>query len=146
MTVPPVLRTHDRYGHRVDEAEFHPSYHALMALGMKHGQHSIAWEGQPGGHVAHAAMLYMMYQVEAGVCCPLTMTYAATPALLNQPEATAFWRDGVMSRSYDGRSIPAAEKAGLTIGMAMTEKQGGSDVRANTTRAVPRGRGGPGET
>jgi putative acyl-CoA dehydrogenase len=144
--VPPVLRTHDRYGHRVDEAEFHPSYHALMALGMKHGQHSIAWEGQPGGHVAHAAMLYMMYQVEAGVCCPLTMTYAATPALLNQPEATAFWRDGVMSRSYDGRSIPAAEKAGLTIGMAMTEKQGGSDVRANTTRAVPRGRGGPGET
>ncbi len=142
---PPVLKTHDRYGQRVDEAEFHPGYHALMALGMRHGQHSIAWEGKPGGHVAHAAMLYMMYQVEAGVCCPLTMTYAATPALLRQPEATAFWQQGVMSRSYDSRSIPAAQKTGLTIGMAMTEKQGGSDIRANTTRAVARGRQGPGE-
>ena len=142
---PPVLKTHDRYGQRVDEAEFHPGYHALMALGMKHGQHSIAWEGKPGGHVAHAAMLYMMYQVEAGVCCPLTMTYAVKPALQHQPEATAFWQQGVMSRSYDSRSIPAAQKTGLTMGMAMTEKQGGSDIRANTTRAVARGRQGPGE-
>ncbi|ANK82234.1 MAG: DNA alkylation response protein [Rhizobiales bacterium NRL2] len=141
---PPVLKTHDRYGHRIDEAEFHPSYHHMMALGMRHGQHSIAWEGRKGGHAAHAAMLYMTYQVEGGVCCPLTMTYAAMPALQRQPEATEIWRKGIMSREYDPRSIPPEQKTGLTIGMAMTEKQGGSDVRANTTRAKPLGAGGPG--
>ncbi|MDF1719121.1 MAG: acyl-CoA dehydrogenase family protein [Minwuia sp.] len=142
---PPVLKTHDRFGRRMDEAEFHPSYHALMALGMKHGQHAIPWEGETGGHVIHTAMHYMMYQVESGVCCPLTMTYAARPALEMQPEAMQFWLQGSVSRDYDSRSIPATSKTGLTIGMAMTEKQGGSDIRANTTRAVARGRQGPGE-
>lgn len=141
---PPELKTFDRYGHRVDEAVFHPSYHHMMEIGFRHGVPSIAWSADRGGHVAHTAMHYMLYQVESGVCCPLTMTYAAMPALIQTPEATLQWRSGIVSRTYDGSSRPAPEKSGLTIGMAMTEKQGGSDVRANSTRAVAVGSGGPG--
>lgn len=140
----PELKTHDRYGHRIDEVLFHPSWHHMMDLGFRHGVQSIAWSGQKGGHVAHTAMHYMLYQIESGVCCPLTMTYAAMPALRQQEGATALWRESILTETYDPRSIPAAEKKGLTLGMAMTEKQGGSDVRANTTKAVALGAGGPG--
>ncbi len=142
---PPELRAFDRYGQRIDEVEYHPAYHELMRLAIEHGMPSLPWTaGRPGGHVAHAAMLYLLSQVEAGVCCPLTMTYAVVPALRRQPDVAAEWEPRVLSRVYDPRSIPASEKAGATFGMAMTEKQGGSDVRSNTTRARPLGAGGPG--
>jgi putative acyl-CoA dehydrogenase len=140
----PELKTHDRYGHRIDEVQFHPSWHHMMDLGFRHGFVSTAWQSAKGGHVAHTALHYMIYQIESGVSCPLTMTYASMAALRLQPDATGLWREGIVSSTYDPRSIPAAEKNGLTIGMAMTEKQGGSDVRANTTRAVAVGAGGPG--
>ncbi|RMD92963.1 MAG: DNA alkylation response protein [Alphaproteobacteria bacterium] len=132
---PPELVVFDRGGRRIDEVRFHPAWHALMTLGKAAGYSSVAFE--PGGrHATHAAMVAMLSQVEPGVCCPLTMTYAAIPTLDDAaPELAAQWRAGLMSRRYDGRSLPAAKKDGLTSGMAMTEKQGGSDVRANTTRA-----------
>jgi putative acyl-CoA dehydrogenase len=137
----PELKAFDRYGRRIDEVVFHPSYHKLMDLGLGGGFASVAWEQQGGGHVAHAAVLYMMAQVEAGVCCPMTMTYAALPALRHQPEVAAEWASRIMGGVYDGASAPAAQKRGATIGMAMTEKQGGSDVRANTTKATRNGDG-----
>jgi len=141
----PELRTFDRYGRRVDEVDYHPAYHELMRLAVEHGMPSLPWrERRPGAHVAHSAMLYLLSQVEAGVCCPLTMTYAVVPALRSQPEIAAEWEPKVVARSYDPRCIPLAEKSGATFGMAMTEKQGGSDVRANTTRAHALGAGGPG--
>ena len=142
---PPELRTFDRFGRRVDEVVYHPAYHELMRLGIEAGMPSVAWTAsQPGGHVAHVAMTYLFSQVEAGVVCPMTMTYAVVPALRQQPEVTADWEAGVLRAAYDERSVPANEKTGLTFGMAMTEKQGGSDVRANSTRAHPLGGGGPG--
>ncbi|MDH3737811.1 MAG: isovaleryl-CoA dehydrogenase [Alphaproteobacteria bacterium] len=132
----PELRAFDRYGQRIDEVEFHPSYHELMALGIEHQVHSIAWTAeQPGGHVVHTALEYLLTQVEAGVCCPLTMTNAAVPILRRQPQLAREWESRVLSQHYDLRAVPIGEKRGATIGMAMTEKQGGSDVRANTTRA-----------
>ncbi len=132
----PELRAFDRYGQRVDEVEFHPAYHDLMTLGIQHEVHSIAWRAPaPGGHLVHAAMEYLLVQVEAGVCCPLTMTNAAIPTLRRQAALAEEWEPRIVSPDYDPRSLPAAEKRGATIGMAMTEKQGGSDVRANTTRA-----------
>ncbi len=141
----PEPRLFDRFGHRIDEVEYHPAYHELMTLAIGHRVPSIAWgEKRAGGHVAHTALEYMLIQAEAGVCCPVTMTYASVPALRNQPEIAAEWEPRILAAEYDPRSIPAAEKAGATIGMAMTEKQGGSDVRANTTRAEPLGQGGPG--
>ena len=134
----PELRVFDRFGHRIDEVEFHPAYHQLMTLGIEHGMPSIAWTAtEPGGHVAHTAMEYMAFQIEPGVCCPLTMTYAAVPALRAEPKLSAEWEPRILSQRYDPRCLPAADKSGATIGMAMTEKQGGSDVRANTTRAEP---------
>ncbi|HVV94463.1 MAG TPA: acyl-CoA dehydrogenase family protein [Hyphomicrobiales bacterium] len=137
---PPELHAFDRYGARIDEVEFYPSYHALMRLGLEAEIHSIAWTAQRGGaHVAHAALEYMMTQAEAGVCCPITMTYASVPALAQAPAVAAEWHPRILTATYDGRAVPAAEKAGATIGMAMTEKQGGSDLRANTTRAEPDG-------
>jgi putative acyl-CoA dehydrogenase len=137
---PPELQTFDRYGRRIDEVLYHPAYHELMRLGVAHECHSIAWNaGRAGGHVAHAAMLYMLTQSEAGVCCPLTMTHAVVPALRHAPELAAEWEPRMLRPSYDPRCIPAAEKLGATFGMAMTEKQGGSDVRANTTLAQPLG-------
>jgi len=134
---PPELHAFDRFGHRIDEVAYHPAYHELMALAKSHEVHSIAWTaGKSGGHVAHMALEYLLVQAEAGVCCPITMTYAALPTLRKQPDIAAEWQARVTAAAYDSRSIPAAEKTGATIGMAMTEKQGGSDVRANTTRAV----------
>jgi putative acyl-CoA dehydrogenase len=141
---PPELRLFDRYGRRIDEVEFHPAYHELMALAIEHEVPTAAWTAKSGGHVVHTALEYMLIQVEAGVCCPMAMTYAAIPALRNQPDLAAEWEPLILSRDYDKRCIPANEKAGVTIGMAMTEKQGGSDVRANTTRAEPLNGGGPG--
>jgi len=141
----PELRTFDRFGQRVDEVDYHPAYHELMRLAVEHGMPSLPWrEPRPGAHVAHSAMLYLLSQVEAGVCCPLTMTYAVVPALRAQPEIAAEWEPRVLATSYDPRCVPAEEKSGATFGMAMTEKQGGSDVRANTTRAHALGAPGPG--
>ena len=141
----PELRTFDRYGQRVDEVEYHPAYHELMRLAVEQGMPSLPWrDARPGAHVAHSVMLYLLSQVEAGVCCPLTMTYAVVPALRRQPEIAAEWEPKVVAREYDPRCVPVAEKSGATFGMAMTEKQGGSDVRANTTVARAIGAGGPG--
>ncbi len=135
---PPELKTHDRYGHRIDEVEYHPAYHAVMREGVAHAIHSIAWTSEgPGGHSVFTALDYLLVQVEAGATCPLSMTYAATPTLRQQPDIAENWLPGIMSLSYDPRCLPMTEKSGLTIGMAMTEKQGGSDVRANSTTASP---------
>ncbi|MEM8588251.1 MAG: acyl-CoA dehydrogenase family protein [Pseudomonadota bacterium] len=139
---PPELRAFDAGGRRIDEVAYHPAYHDLLGRGIAAGYAARAWSGDiPGGHVAHAAMVYLMSQIEPGVCCPMTMTYAAVPALRADPGLEAEWRPRLLSRTYDPTSRPAAEKSGATMGMAMTEKQGGSDVRANTTRAEPDGDG-----
>lgn len=132
----PVLHTHDRFGHRIDEVEFHPAYHSIMNMAKENRVHSIAWEGTNGGHVAHAGLEFLLTQVEAGTCCPLTMTYAAIPALENQGGWASEIAQKLKSPVYDSRFIPISEKKGITMGMAMTEKQGGSDVRANSTHAM----------
>lgn len=139
--IPPELRSFDRSGRRIDEVSFHPAYHSLMQLGIASGYAALPWEGQPGGHTTHAAMVYMMAGVEPGVSCPMTMTYAAVPALAANPVISAEWTPRALSRRYDPSSRPSWEKSGATIGMAMTEKQGGSDVRANSTTATPDGDG-----
>lgn len=131
----PVLERFDAYGRRIDEVEFHPAYHRLMALGLENGIAAAAWDGRPGGHVLHAAISFILGQVDAGTICPMTMTYAAVPVLRTEPAVADVWVPRILSGHYDPASRPAAEKAGVTIGMAMTEKQGGSDLRANTTRA-----------
>lgn len=142
----PTLTTHDQYGHRIDQVDYHPAYHELMQMAVGEGLHSSPWEQPgPGAQVARAAKYYLHTQVEAAHCCPITMTYAAIPCLRHQPELYAEWAPRIMSREYDSRNIPAHEKRGLTIGMAMTEKQGGSDVRSNTTHAYPIDAEGPGE-
>jgi putative acyl-CoA dehydrogenase len=134
---PPTLMSFDRWGRRLDEVAFHPSYHALMALAMEHRIHDIAWrDTRPGRHVAHAAMLAVFTQAEAGVMCPMNMTYAAVPAL-RAHLAGRPWIERLVGGRYDAPLRPIGEKGGVTLGMAMTEKQGGSDVRANTTRAAP---------
>jgi putative acyl-CoA dehydrogenase len=133
---PPQLRQFDKYGQRLDEVEFHPAYHALMAMGIEAGVSSAAWTAKQSGQVLHTALEFLMAQAEPGVCCPMTMTYAALPALRQQPEIAAVWEPRILASAYDPSSQPAANKKGVTIGMAMTEKQGGSDVRANTTRAT----------
>jgi putative acyl-CoA dehydrogenase len=133
----PKLKAFDRYGHRIDEVEFHPAWHRIMQLNMSHAVHAFGWRHQdkPGAHVARAGLSYMAGQVEAGNGCPLTMTYASVPALRHAPELAAEWLPRITSTEYDPRPLPAAQKKGCTIGMGMTEKQGGSDVRANTTKA-----------
>src|SRR6202046_1958190 len=142
---PPELGTHDRYGRRVDLVRFHPSYHALMKASIEEGLHSSPWtDPGEGAHVARAARSYMHTQVEAGHGCPIPMTFAATPCLKLQPDLAEQWLPKIQARVYDPRNVPADEKQGVTIGMAMTEKQGGSDVRSNTTRAIPVGVEGPG--
>jgi putative acyl-CoA dehydrogenase len=135
---PPALRTHDRSGHRIDEVEFHPAWHELMATAVGHGLHAAPWlDDSPGAHVARAARFYVWTQAEAGHGCPISMTYAAVPPLRHEPALAARFAPLLASRTYDpGLRVPDG-KAGLLAGMAMTEKQGGSDVRANTTRAVP---------
>ena len=141
----PVLHTHDRFGHRIDEVEYHPAWHELMRLGVEFALHALPWRNpRPGAHVARAALFYTLSQAEAGFGCPMSMTYSAVPALRLQPELAAEWEPRLTSVEYDPRNRPAAEKRGALCGMAMTEKQGGSDVRANTTRARALGRGGPG--
>ncbi|WP_028923334.1 acyl-CoA dehydrogenase family protein [Pseudonocardia acaciae] len=142
----PELRTFDRYGHRIDEVELDDSFDRLMTIGRRAGIPSIPWVNpRPGAHSAHTAMTYLFYQAEAGVVCSLLMSYAAVPTLRHQPEVAAAWEHAVLADDYDGRSVPAGEKRAATIAMAMTEKQGGSDLRANTTVAVPVGTPGPGQ-
>jgi putative acyl-CoA dehydrogenase len=141
----PVLRTHDRYGHRIDEVEFHPAWHQLMRMGVEHELHCLPWRSErPCAHTARAAMYMTAMQADAGFACPITMTFAVVPALRAQPELAAQWEPLVTATSYDPRSIPAAQKGSAITGMAMTEKQGGSDVRANTTTATPLNGGGAG--
>ncbi|MGH6828635.1 MAG: acyl-CoA dehydrogenase family protein [Rhizomicrobium sp.] len=138
---PPQLRSFDRFGGRLDEVEFHPAYHHLMALGIGAGIASVAWSGIPAGHVLHAALAFLMSEAEPGVCCPITMTYAGAALLRHEKGVSPLWSEKILTRCYDPSSRPAPLKAGITLGMAMTEKQGGSDVRANTTRALPAGNG-----
>jgi putative acyl-CoA dehydrogenase len=142
----PVFKSHDRYGNRVDLVEFHPAYHQLMRTAIEHGIPSMPWtDPRAGAQVARAAMNYLHNQPEAGNACPLTMTYAAVPALRLQPELAEIWLPKILSTQYDPRNLPMEQKTGVTIGMAMTEKQGGTDVRANTTKAHPVGIPGPGQ-
>ena len=134
----PVLHTFDRYGRRIDDVEFHPSYHALMESAMQHNVHNYSWkhEGIEGAHTIRAALMYMHYQAESGTSCPLTMTHAAIPAMRYGKSLPPYYLDKTTNGVYDPRTLPASQKHGLTIGMGMTEKQGGSDVRRNTTTAV----------
>ncbi len=141
----PELRTHDRYGHRVDEVEFADAWHELLAVAKEAALHSLPWAGaRKGAHVVRAALHYLYGQGEQGPSCPIAMTFAAVPALRQQPEIEREWLPRILANRHDRRFIPADNKNGVLIGMAMTEKQGGSDVRANTTRATPLGAGGPG--
>ncbi len=135
----PVLRTHDRYGHRVDEVEFHPSWHWLMRTSVGWGLHGTPWEADSstGAHVARAAGFYLMGQLESGHCCPISMTYASVPALRRSPELAAAYEPGLLSTTYEFGLTDPSTKAGLLAGMSMTEKQGGSDVRSGTTDARP---------
>ncbi len=143
----PVLRTHDRYGHRIDEVEFHPSWHSLMDLAISNGLHSLPWEDSNDGigQVTRTALLYMSSQVEAGHFCPISMTTSAVPALKATETVAAEWVPRIIRRSYDPSFQPASAKSGALMGMGMTEKQGGSDVRTNTTTATPRNGRGPGD-
>ncbi len=139
----PVLHAFDRFGNRRDQVEYHPSWHSLLALSVANGLHSSPWaEPKPGAHVARGAGLRMLCQIEAGVMCPTTVCYAAIPTLRAQPDVAAEWTPRLLSRRYDQRFLPAREKTGAIVSMGMTEKQGGTDLRANTTRAIPTGRGG----
>lgn len=133
----PRLRTHDAQGHRIDTVEFHPAYHELMQLAKAHGVAGLSWhEPQPGAHVARAALSYLHHQAEAGTSCPLTMTHAAVAVLAAHPMLSE-WARKAAAPVYDPRDVPMADKAGITLGMGMTEKQGGSDVRSNATTAQP---------
>ncbi len=141
---PPRLQTHDRFGNRIDEVEFHPAWHELMRLAVANGIHAGPWrDPRPGAHVARAALMMLDAENEFGHGCPISMTYSAFPALQRQPDLLEAWAPHIVSLTYDPRSLPVAQKRGALIGMGMTEKQGGSDVRANTTRALPAG--SPGE-
>jgi putative acyl-CoA dehydrogenase len=141
----PVLRTHDRFGNRIDEVEFHPAWHKLMEIAVAHELHCLPWrDPRPGAHVARAAAFMTLTAAEGGHGCPISMTYSAVPALRATPELAAEWEPLFTTNVYDPRLVPAAEKEGALCGMAMTEKQGGSDVRANTTVARPLNGGGTG--
>ncbi|GLS22510.1 acyl-CoA dehydrogenase [Labrys miyagiensis] len=136
---PPQLHSFDRFGQRIDFVEYHPAYHALMAHGLEAGIHSLPASGRPGAFVAHAALEYMLTQIEPGVCCPITMTGASLAVLRQNESLHREWAPLILANAYDPAAKPAPAKRGATIGMAMTEKQGGSDVRANTTQARPLG-------
>ncbi|NHN38462.1 DNA alkylation response protein [Pseudomaricurvus alcaniphilus] len=136
----PILHSHDRCGNRIEEVRFHPAYHQLMAAAVSSGWPTLPWQQpQAGAHSARAAMEYLHHQADSGSGCPLTMTFAALPVIRANPALAAQWEPGLLSRQYDPRNLPYQQKSGLTIGMGMTEKQGGTDVRANTTRATPAG-------
>ena len=137
----PELHTHDRFGRRIDQVEFHPSYHALMTAAVGAALHGTPWAERAGrGHPVQRAAGFMLFtELEPSILCPISMTYAVTPALRSNAALPAEWGPGLTSRAYDPDLKPWRDKAGLTMGMGMTEKQGGSDVRANTTRAVPDG-------
>lgn len=136
----PVLETHDRFGRRIDEVDFHPAWHELMRLGVQQGVHNLPWiDDRPGAHLARSASLFLLSQVEAGVTCPLSMSFAAVPTLNHQPDLAAEWLPRLASCDYDPRFRPAEGKRGVLVGMAMTEKQGGSDLRANQSIARPLG-------
>jgi len=154
-TITPVLRVVDRWGYRVDEVDYHPAYHRIIGAAVAHGAHTSAWsDPRPGANVARAATFLLFAQVEPGHACPISMTHAAVPTLLLQPDVGDQWLPRLLSREYDGElderlgheTLGHETKASALVGMAMTEKQGGSDVRANTTVAVPAGAGGPGST
>ena len=141
----PAFKPYDRFGHRIDEVEFHPAYHRLMQLGLQHGTANFSWRhaDTAGAHVARAALMYLHTQADQGTSCPLTMTHAAIPVLRQSANLSASWLPRILSTEYDPRHVPAWQKNANTIGMGMTEKQGGSDVRANTTRADPVSASGP---
>ncbi|MCO5358207.1 isovaleryl-CoA dehydrogenase [Acidovorax kalamii] len=140
-TYKPQLRTHDRFGHRADVVEFHPSYHALIGAALRHGLHATPWSRQDTGHahIERAAGFMLFTEAEPSVLCPVSMSYAVTPALRGNSAVWADWSKGLSSTQYDPRLALFSQKSALTMGMGMTEKQGGSDVRANTTQAVPDG-------
>ena len=142
---PPQLVTHDPYGHRIDRVEYHPAWHSLMELSVSQGLHSLPWETGPGGgYAARAAGFFVMSQIEQGHGCPISMTTSVLPSLRLQPDLAGEWEPDVLSRTYDPSFAPRSQKAGVLLGMALTEKQGGSDVRANNSTAVPLNGGGPG--
>ena len=137
-TVTPVLHTHDRSGQRIDEVTFHPAWHNLMRTSINAGAHALSWrEEQAGRHVARTAILYLSSQMEGGHCCPISMTHAAVSVLRGHPHLAATWEPLLTSLTYEPGLRPLQEKRGILCGMGMTEKQGGSDVRANTTQAIP---------
>jgi len=147
---PPELHSLDAQGRRIDHVEFHPAYHEVMAISMAQGLHCSTWDhllsGEPplaGAHVARAAGSYMAAQMEPGHCCPITMTHASVAALRYAPKLAAEWLPKILARTYDPGTAPADVKSAVTLGMGMTERQGGTDVRANTTRAEPLDGGGP---
>nr|WP_040772824.1 acyl-CoA dehydrogenase family protein [Rhodococcus rhodnii] len=143
--VTPELHAFDRWGNRIDEVEYHPAYHRIMAAAIGHGAHTRSWaDPRPGSNVVRAAAFMMFGQVEAGHACPVSMTHAVIPSLELQPDVAARWVPRALSRTYEP-DLGTPDKPSAIFGMSMTEKQGGSDVRANTTVAVPAGRGGPGQ-
>jgi len=131
----PVLHAHDRFGHRIDQVEFHPSYHVLLGAALRHGLHGTPWSRPSGAHVERAAAFIVSTQAEPSVLCPVSMSYAVTPALRANAGLYAAWQSRIVSTQYDPRFAPFEQKTAVTLGMGMTEKQGGSDVRSNTTRA-----------
>ena len=137
----PELKVFDKYGMRIDQVEFHPAYHELLNLAVSNEVHNFAWRNKrKGSHVVNSALIYMFCQPEGGIMCPMAMAYSVAPALKGTPEVEKKWMPGILSTTYDMRDIPIDEKKGNLIGMFMTEKQGGSDVRANTTHAKPLGK------
>lgn len=135
---PPALKAYDRFGHRIDDVEFHPAWHALMGIAVGAGLHSSPWASpRPGAHVARAAGTYMLTQIESGTYCPIAMTYGCVPTLRHNAALAGEWLPRVFATQYDPRFVPAAQKTTNLLGMAMTENQGGSDLRTNVTRAVP---------
>jgi len=133
---PPQLNAYDPAGRRIDQVEFHPSYHLLLGAALRHGLHGTPWRGGPGAHVLRAAAFMLFTELEPSVLCPVSMTYAVTPALRANPALHAAWGATLAGTEYDPRDVPFGNKRAVTMGMGMTEKQGGSDVRANTTRAA----------
>ncbi len=132
----PVLHSHDRFGRRVDQVEFHPSYHALMGSALRHGLHGSPWAAKAGAHVERAAAFMLFTELEPSVLCPVSMSYAVAPALRANEAIAKAWLPKTVARQYDARFLPFEQKSAVTLGMGMTEKQGGSDVRANTTQAA----------